>query len=108
MAARLTFDREELKDLIRKHPDWSNIQYAAALSKPGQPPVRPNSVASAITRNRVRWESEGVILAHRAVRYAELIPWHGQIPPKFKMHTFLRHLRLIARARRGLPVSDES
>lgn len=108
MAARLTFDYDLLKELIRDHPDWSNIQYAAKLSEDADHPVRPNSVAAAISRHRTRWAAEGVACEQRTGPYPELIPWaRGRVAQRHQMHMYLRYLRTLARHRRGWEVYDE-
>jgi hypothetical protein len=116
MAPPRTFDYELLKQLVREHPDWSYHDYARVLTldmrnrtgDPGYPFVMPNTVAAAIGRNRDRWAEEGIrIEDNRVPVYSELIPRSWYIAPSHKMDTELRHLRVIARLRRGVETSSK-
>ena len=110
MAPPRTFDYDLLKELVKQHPDWSYHQYAQVLTRDmrnttgdrNYPPVMPNSVAAAISRYKDRWAEDGLIITDQRVPvYRELIPERWRVTPSDRMATELRHLRTIARLRRG-------
>ena len=110
MAPPRTFDYDLLKQLVKNHPDWSYHQYAQVLTQdmrnktgdPRYPAIMPNSVAAAISRNRDRWRDEGLNISDQRVPvYRELIPERWRVSPSERMATELRHLRTLARLRRG-------
>lgn len=110
MAPPRTFDYDLLKELVKQHPGWSYHQYAQTLTQdmrnktgdPHYPMVMPNSVAAAISRHRDRWREEGLTITDQRVPvYKELIPERWRVTPADRMATELRHLRTLARLRRG-------
>ena len=110
MAPRRTFDYDLLKELVKQHPDWSYHQYAQTLTRdmrnktgdPGYPVVLSNAVAAVISRYKDRWAEQGLIITDQRVPvYKELIPERWRITPDDRMATELRHLRTLARLRRG-------
>lgn len=110
MAPRRTFDYDLLKELIKQHPDWSYHQYGQVLTRdmrnrtgdPHYPAVMPNAVAAAISRYKDRWAQDGLFITDQRVPvYKELIPERWRVTETDRMATELRHLRTIARLRRG-------
>ena len=115
MAPPRTYDLELLKRLVRNHPDWSYHEYARVLTDdmrartgdPRYPVILPNTVAAAISRYRDRWREDGIrVDDNRMPVYRELIPARWRVSPAHKMDTPLKHLRTIARLRRGLGASQ--
>jgi hypothetical protein len=67
VAMERTFDYEQLRKLIRDHPEWSHRQLAAAMTEyerkarrdPGHPAVSVHAVASTKYRYRDQWTEQG-------------------------------------------------
>lgn len=113
MAPPRTFDYELLKQLVREHGDWPYSQYAEVLTADNKqagrrpPHVKPDTVRRAVWQYREEWEDEGVRIPVRGVVLTDLLPPLGSVAPNHRMSTPLRHLREIAKERRGEhPVTD--
>lgn len=106
MAPPRTFDYDVLNQLIREHPDWSNLELAQVMTDyerkvrhdPKYPDILENSVSKVVSRYRQRWRSEDKPVRERP--YGRIIPWPG-IPGEYSMRTELRHLRVLARIEAG-------
>lgn len=115
MAPPRTFNYDVLNDLIREHPDWSNLELAKVMTEyerkvrhdPKYPDILENSVSKVVSRYRQRWRSEARPVRERP--YGRIIPWPG-IPGEYSMRTELRHLRVLARIEagqdRGVPARE--
>jgi hypothetical protein len=104
VAPTYTYDIELLKQLIGQYPDWTYPQYAAALTadmrrKLGDSyhEIPANTVALAIQRLRFR---AGMSIPERPPSgRCDLVPW--PLAPEYRMHAYIRKLRLIDRLRKG-------
>jgi len=113
MAPPATFSLGKLKELLRAHPVWTNVQLAEALTEDNRlngrdTTVSPHLVAATIYRKRQVWESEGVIrpLQRRTSQLcAALFANTGvRVPDMLQDQDILRKLRVLDRLADGLPV----
>jgi hypothetical protein len=113
MAPPRTFDLDKLKTLIQSHPDWSNPQLAAELTRHneacGVPArVRAGTVAQAVSAHRDEWEAEGIIapLKRRSSDLvSRLVKNTGTpVPDYLQDQIELRRLRQLDRIRDGLKI----
>jgi hypothetical protein len=113
VAPPRAFDHELLKALVLERPDWSDDDYAEALTKdlretdPTHPPVKRMSVSAVLSRKRSTWERQANRpIPPRLVMYREMLPPTGAVDPRRKNHTILRYIRELAKDARGIPPLD--
>lgn len=109
MAGPRAFDHEVLKQLVFDHPDWSDPEYASALTAhnreadPKAPEVKVSTVSSTLSRKREVWQAQaGRVIPSRLVPLSDFMPPLGTIHPEHRNDTDIRYLREFAKQARGL------
>lgn len=109
MARPRSFNHEDLQQLLRQHPDWTDARLAEELTvkartgDPGADEVNVNTVSSVLSRRREAWQ-----VPDRLVEFREFSPPAGTLAPAHKNDSVIRYMRELAKDAMGVnPKPDE-
>lgn len=114
MAQPRTFDYDYLRDLFRAHPEWSNRQYAEAVTEherevyndPTRPRITPHAIASVKLRYQDQWRANGVDVNRTATDPTKRRLPFKHVPAEYQSSYLIQCLRNLSKLAEGENISE--